>query len=643
MTKRKVIIEIILVILMFLVVVGRIVYVRGLNKEYYEDLYLKKSITIVEGKSAPRGRILDRNGVVLVDNVGFNTILFHEVSGIDKYEIALKLVDVLEYENTASLDLVKKFYIETSDDKIVSDEVINQYELRKITKDELYELKFNALSDNIINNYSSKELKAIHLYFVLNTGYKYEAKEIKEDVTEEECAIVSESNIPGVTCELSWKRVYNYEDYLRSIYGGIGLIPSERKDEYLSLGNALDDVVGISNLEYQYESYLKGTKAKYQVNSDGTLTLLSEEKRGSDIYLSIDINLQMEVNEVIKNNLIRAKTLNNTEYYNHSYVLISDPSTGSIIAASGIELLGKKDDYTFKDITSNFISSSYTVGSIVKGASMAVGYQNDLIEIGKKINDSCVKLKNVPTKCSHRSLGLIDDITALKTSSNYYQFLLAIKLTGHEYSKNIDIGANENHFNIYRNTFKSFGLGAITGIDLPNEMTGITGKTVASDLLLNLSIGQYDTYTPAQVLQYINTISQNGVRNKLNLVSKIVSEDGTVLYEYKPVVLNRIEDTGYFERIKEGFRQVLDGGTGRGYTPVKYNPAGKTGTSETYYSNEITTITQTYVMFAPVDNPKYSMVVFSPNISYQNAEYPYIASTNRWISNEVSKILFENY
>ena len=58
------------------------------------------------------------------------------------------------------------------------------------------------------------------------------------------------------------------------------------------------------------------------------------------------------------------------------------------------------------------------MGSVIKGASHTVGYQNNLIDIGKKINDSCVKLYQVPTKCSYKRLGYIDDITALKTSSN---------------------------------------------------------------------------------------------------------------------------------------------------------------------------------------------------------------------------------
>ena len=78
--------------------------------------------------------------------------------------------------------------------------------------------------------------------------------------------------------------------------------------------------------------------------------------------------------------------------------------------------------------------NSYIVGSIVKGASHTVGYLNNSIDIGKKINDSCVKLYSVPSKCSFKRLGYLDDISALKMSSNYYQFITAIKTTGNKYT-----------------------------------------------------------------------------------------------------------------------------------------------------------------------------------------------------------------
>ena len=70
-------------------------------------------------------------------------------------------------------------------------------------------------------------------------------------------------------------------------------------------------------------------------------------------------------------------------------------------------------------------------------------------------------------------------------------------------------------------------------------------------MLLNLSIGQYDTYTPIELVQYINTIANNGKRIKLSLMNKIVDSDNKVIKKNDSKVLNDVElDNYYFERLK---------------------------------------------------------------------------------------------
>lgn len=85
---------------------------------------------------------------------------------------------------------------------------------------------------------------------------------------------------------------------------------------------------------------------------------------------------------------------------------------------------GEFVDYSYENIF-----NSYVAGSIVKGATISVGYKYDLIP-QKKILDGCVKLRTTKDKCSWKSLGYMDAKEALRMSSNYYQYLLAIKLTG---------------------------------------------------------------------------------------------------------------------------------------------------------------------------------------------------------------------
>lgn len=621
-----------LITIIYLLIISRYLYIAYYKHDYYYEEYLNATNKIVYGLNAPRGRILDRNGKVLVDNIGTNTIVFHKLKNIDTKKIAHLLNTIIPNIKKASIDEQKKYYLTFNEtDSLLTEKEQELYNNRKISQAEVEEIKLARIEPLL--NYTNKEQQEIHLYYLLNKGYIYDSKIIAKDVSDEICAKINISNISGLTCEYTTKRIYLY-DTLNDILGRTGNITKENKEYYLAKGYSLNDTVGLSYLEKQYDDYLRGEKAKYLVNEDNSLTLISNSKPGNDIYLSIDIELQLQINEILKKNLNKASNLKNTKYYNSSYVLVSNPNTGEIIASTG--LMKVKDD--FHDITTNILTSSFTMGSVIKGASHTVGYQNNLIDIGTKINDSCIKLYQVPTKCSYKRLGYIDDITALKTSSNYYQFLTAIKLTGNKYKYNMKLEVEEKDFNTYRDTFAEFGLGSKTGIDLENESLGIKGKTIAPDLLLNLSIGQYDTYTPLQLLNYINTIATNGKRYSLHYLKEVKTKD-KIIYEYQPNLLNIVKNSN-FNRIKEGFKEVLYSGTGRGYTDTLYKPAGKTGTSEVVYNKDIITINQTYAMFAPYDNPQYSIVVISPNISYNNDYDNYIAPINRYISKEVSKLVF---
>ncbi len=618
------------------------------NKEYYTKLLDEKTNIYVYGISAPRGRILDCNGKVLVDNIGIKTIYYNKIKGITKskeLEIAGLLANILSVDE-ATIDELKEYYLINNNDGkyLITDEEYKLFEERKITKEEIDIKKRARITDDMLN-YSSKEKSQAHIYSLMNKGYIYSKKKIASNLTEEEYAKIIESKIPGITGELSWDRIYLYGDTLKNIFGRIGSITKETKEYYLTKDYELTDTVGISYLENVYEDYLRGKKAKYKVGSDYTLTLLEEEQKGNDLILSIDIDMQIKTEEILKDKLILAKKYGNTEYFKDSYALVSDPLTGSIKAISGIRL---NDDNTFSDISLNNINKSYTIGSAVKGATIAVGYKYNLIEPGKYINDSCVKLLFVPQKCSFKKLGKVNDLTALSNSSNYYQYMIAIKLTGNTYTPNMKLNATKEHFKKYREMLSSFGLGVKTGIDLPNEQTGIMGKTIADDLLLNLSIGQYDTYTPIEVLQYINSVA-TGKRIKLSLMQEIKNGEETLL-ENKSEVLNNVDlDKESLDRIKEGMKLVLSEGTGKFYVPQGLNFAGKTGTSESFLDTnndnivDTATISSTFTGFYPADNPKFSIVVITPNVSHKNGKTDAFYFGASKITKELVTFLSNNY
>jgi len=636
------------IIIMFIIIFIRLVFLMIINNDYYKKELNNKTNLIVYGTSAPRGRILDKYGNVIVDNKGVKTIIYRKEKGIsskDEIEIARRLASILDVNIEVSKNIFQKyFYLNNTVliDKRVDSTILKKYEERKISSDELLKYKYNLITNDEVNNMSLEEKKSAVIYDLMNEGYSYSDKIIKSNCSDLEYVNINEIKLPGIRTELLWERVYNYPDTLREILGSVGNIYKEEKDYYLELGYSLTDRVGVSYLEREYEEYLKGEKAKYKVNRDGTLELINESIKGNDLILGIDINLQMKIDEILKDEISKAKRYESSKYFKGSYVVVSDIETGEIVAISGI---GKNDE--FYDATIDIITNSYTMGSSVKGASMAVGYKNDLIST-KNVLDGCVKLKNKTEKCSWKKLGYLNDINALAFSSNYYQFMIAIKLTGENYKYNMSLNNLDYAFNEYRNVFSSFGLGSKTGIDLPNEKVGISGEKVTDDLLLNLSIGQYDTYTPIEMSQYINTIA-SGKRTKLSLMKKIVDTKGKLVKENESVVLNELDlEYNDLERIREGFRTVSKYGTGASYVNAKFKAAGKTGTSESFLDSDLDgkadtkTTTKVFVMYAPYDKPLYSLVVVSPHIGYENSLSDYIYPINMYITKKITNILFEN-
>ena len=626
----------------FISIIGYVcIYYVKHNEEYKEILYNKTNL-IVEGFSAPRGRILDKKGKVLVDNITINNLVFHYVKGIDLIEVSKNLANLLDFNNPSEKELINWYKATNNTLNLLTQEEKRLIEERKEDKDELITKKVKQ----VIKGLSNYENKCSKVYSLLNNGYLYSPKIIVKKLTDDQIARLINNLPDGITIESSFERYYPYKNVLKGIFGTVGNIPKESKNEYLSIGYNLNDEVGLSYLEKYYDEYLRGTKAVYKVNDDYSLTMLSSEKPGNDLYLSIDIDLQLKIEQIVENNLIKAKKYPNTDYLHDSYVIMSNPKTGEISAIVGKRYL---KEFEFNDIVINNISSSFTMGSVVKGATITVGYQNNLIDPNKKIYDSCVKLRNLTQKCSWKELGSLDAITALEQSSNYYQFLIAIGLTGQKYTPNMELKVTEKEFMTYRKTLASYGLGIKTGIDLPNEKIGLIGKNTSPDLLLNLSIGQYDTYTPIELLTYINTLADYGQRRKPSLVSKIKKANGEIIYENSYSVIDKVEikseDINY---IHEGFYYVMNRGTGLGFMNRNLKPAGKTGTSESFVDTnadgnvDTKTLSLTLAGYFPYNNPEYSLVVICPNASHNNGSKEYIYYLTSRISREITDFMFEN-
>lgn len=667
-TKNRITFLLIFIIICFFIITLKMGYMQLFNtKASIADLN-QLSTKTVYGSSMPRGRIYDRNYNVIVDNVGVNLISYKRESGMttkDEVSIAYKLAEKLDVDYSALTDTeFRRFWIinnEEEADKKITEEEKELYERRKLKATEIEALKIKRITLDELSAYGDVDKEAAYIYYLMNNGYYYDEKTIKEGATDEEYAYVAQNldDLKGVSISTSWQRSYPYGDTLRQILGNVSSsktgIPQELKSEYLNKGYSLNDRVGLSYLEYQYEDVLKGTKDEYEVKN-GVKKLVKKGSRGNDIVLSIDINLQLELEKVIEEELIKAKKEANTAYYDHTSVVITDPKTGEILAMASKQITSTSDGYKISDYTTNILTGSDTPGSVVKGASMLVGYKTGNLKIGDVFYDKCIKFKNTPQKCSwSTSLGALNDVTALEYSSNSYQFQLALKVAGVNYYYDMPIKIDDSALNTYRKIFNELGLGVKSGIDLPFETEGYKGKTSNAGLLLNYSIGQYDTYSVLQLSSYVNTIINDGERLKLNLLKEVreatdSEELGKVKSSYEKKVLNTVNiDKPYFERVKEGFRSVMSGFLGRGYMGNSPKPAGKTGTSESFYDADLDgkvdteTYSKSFIGYAPYDDPVMSIVAISPHVSYKNGATTYTSNVNKRIVSRICNIFFENY
>ncbi|KZM52423.1 penicillin-binding protein [Geobacillus stearothermophilus] len=597
----------------------------------------------------PRGKIYDRFGQVIVDNTPKKAITYTRSKTTQPEEIldvARKLaqyIDIPDAEEKVTERDMKDYWILTHPEeakkkvseqerKKLADQGLTQKEIDK----KVYEWTLDRITKQDLAQISKSELEVIAIKHEMESGYALTPQTVKsKGVTDREYAVVSEhlSELPGVNTTVDWDRKYVYDNTFRSVLGSVTEedegVPRERLDYFLARDYSRNDRVGKSYLEMQYEEVLHGKKAKVKnvVDKSGRVVSVEEVypgERGKDLVLTIDAELQQKVEEIIQQEILATKRKGRSPLLDRAFVVMMNPKTGEVLAMAG-KLL---QDGKFVDFAIGNITSAYTMGSAVKGATILTGFQTGVLHPNTYIKDEPLYIKDTPVKKSWKTMGTINELTALKQSSNVYMFKTAIAIGDGVYRPHEPLRINLEAFTTIRRYFSQFGLGVKTGIDLPNELSGFQGRGTLGGFLLDLAIGQYDMYTPMQLAQYVSTIANGGYRMKPQLVKEIREpsidgkEPSRVIKRFEPVVLNRVDmKTEYIERVQEGFRRVMQepGGTAYSYfASASYKPAGKTGTAQAYYDGPIksrrndSTYNLTLVGYAPYNDPEVSFAVVVP-------------------------------
>ena len=590
----------------------RSIWLQVFKNDYYrllaEDNRLRAEI--IEPK---RGIIYDINGRPLVRNKA-NFVLYFRPIDLPKDELVRDnlirtISQVLEKGQASSSDIFATGdnYISglTSDNKtqLISD---NAY---------FYQMK-DALSKVQIGSLESYR----PLFIIDNIDY-------------DKAMLIALKlpNWPGVFLSNKIRREYLLpgssettvlgESSLAHVLGYTGKINDQ---ELKTMGSeySLIDYIGKTGLEYSWEKELKGIAGRKNIEVDALgrqKKVINEipEKDGSNLLLSIDLDLQQKAEEVALTYLKKANL-------HRASIVIMDPNDGEIMALVSLpgydnNLFAKgisHDDYNkfLNDINrplfNRTVSGEFPSGSVIKPIFAAGALQEKIITVTTSF------LSNGGLRIGQWFFpdwkagghGQTDVRKALAESVNTFFYIIG---GGYNDFKGLGVDGLAKYATL-------FGLGKVTGIDLPGERPGFVPSAKWKQETKNESwyigdtyhfaIGQGDVLvTPLQVANYTAAIANGGTLYEPHLVSKILDSNNQVVKNIDPVILGRnLINPANLEIVREGMRQTVTAGSARSLNTLPVEVAGKTGTAQ--WSTKKGPHAW-FIGFAPYDKPKLVIMV----------------------------------
>ena len=648
-----------IVILLFLAIIGRLLYMQVLHKDFYENKLASASQTRVTMGSA-RGEIYDAAGKPLVQNTVKQVVSFtrsNKMTAADLKDISKKLLD---YVTVTSPELTDRQMA----DYYLADAEVYKKTVEALPKDKRYDSDGNQLSESELYNnaaesiaanqldYSEDEKKAIYLFSQLNSVENFATGNIQTDpLTDTQVALIASASkeLPGISISTSWDRKV-LETSLASIVGSVSSeksgLPAEEVDAYLKKGYSLNDRVGTSYLEKQYEEVLQGKRTVKEIHLDKhgdmeSVENIEEGSKGKNIKLTIDLSFQDSVDSLLKSYFNSELTNGGAKYSEGVYAVALNPKTGAVLAMSGIKHNLETGDLTPDSLGT--VTNVFVPGSVVKAATISSGWENGVLSGNQTLTDQPIVFQGSAPINSwytpYYGSFPITAVEALEYSSNTYMVQTALGIMGQTYQPNMTVGTNnlESAMGKLRSTFGEYGLGVSTGIDLPDESTGFIPKDYDLANYLNNAFGQFDNYTPMQLAQYVATIANNGVRLAPHIVEGIYDNNeqgglGELIKQTDITEMNKINiSESDMSILQQGFYQVSHGTsaltTGRAFSNgAAVSISGKTGTAESYVNGGQKANNTNAVAYAPTDNPQIAVaVVFPHNTNLTNGVGPSIA------------------
>ena len=645
-----------------IVLIVQLFNLQVINGESYRE-QSNTRLSRVSTIKAARGSILDRSGNELAGVKTENNIEIYKtnISNDELNEAALNLVNLMNQYQISYTDnfpiSINPFTFTISGDELSKFKKKFKIEENADAETVFYKVKdkYQIKNDNIED---IRKIIAIR-YIITTKGYSAtKSITIATNVSDEVVAQISERNsdFPGISIETKAARTYLAGSMAAHVIGYTGKIKEEEykanKDDY-----DIDDIIGKTGIEYVFEKYLKGTDGEKQKEMavDGTITGEYVSKNaiaGSDVVLTIDSNLQKTTEESLENCINKIKNGGFSQRYDAQggAAVVMNVNTGEVLATASYPTyepqwfvggISQENWAYLRDDTrhpqlNKAIQSTYAPGSTFKMVTAIAGLETGVITTKEKINDTGIYKKyNSEWKCwyytsYHRGHGYQNVTQALQHSCNYFFYETGDRM-------GID---NLSKYALH------FGLGNKTGIELPNEKSGVAasketyakirnGATMGPGDTLNASIGQGDNnFTPMQIAKYISSIANGGTVVNPTIIKSVLNSDGTEvskdeIRKYTNEKLGIVDtDDGItisdesVEVAKEGMRMAASEAGGTAYNIFKnfnIEVAGKTGSAEAGKdSNGNDLVNAWFVCFAPFDNPEVAVVVMIENGGHGN-------------------------
>ena len=639
---------------------GRIIYLGVTAPEKpNEEKIIARTLTV----KAVRGEIYDRNGKRLVSNdysynIYLNGSSFPSSNGEinQALEKAAKIIgeDLITdgFPLTSSDEGVayKEFDTDSSEYSALI-KMLGRYNLPRDTEpSELFDYLASryALCDGNGKPTVQKELvmtvMAIRYECERRDFSAYNSVTVAKDIDTALLTAIEEADIKGIEIEKTAERVYNYPGYASHILGRTGKIQSDDLEYYTEKGYAMNAIVGIDGVEEAFEDYLRGIDGTLVIIEDTNGNIIDEYYKkepvaGKDVYLTIDIELQITAEDALAYNIrlikeeaekkiadaIKKATDKDgnvdpnakiPQYIGEDVTAgaatLMNPNNGELYAIASYptyDLSTYTEDYNDllnapnSPLFNRALMGTYEPGSTFKVGVAAAALEHGVINANTTIFDSGVYkyYDDFQPECwvytDHGyGHGNVNVITAIQHSCNYFFYDVGRLLTIEKL-----------------NTYcKGLGLGVLTGIELPEARGILAGPEYRASInrdwlpgdTIQASIGQSDnTFTPLQIGTYLSTIINGGTRYKTHILLDVCEYGETPDTTPKTTVLNTVQlSEENLELLKIGMKNVMENGTAAPvFADYPMEIGGKTGTAQVGKTRSNNGI---FTAFAPYDEPE---------------------------------------